>query len=56
MQMVIGTRKWSSWSMRPWLVARRAGIEVEDIVVALRTLADQQGPRSLFAVFASARC
>ncbi len=38
MQMVIGTRKWSSWSMRPWLVARRAGLEVEDIVVALRTL------------------
>ena len=38
MQMVIGTRKWSSWSMRPWLVARRAGLEVEDIVVPLRTL------------------
>jgi glutathione S-transferase len=38
MQMVIGTRNWSTWSMRPWLVARRAGLEVEDIVVALRTL------------------
>jgi glutathione S-transferase len=38
MQMVIGTHKWSSWSMRPWLVARRAGLEVEDIVVPLRTL------------------
>jgi len=37
MQMVIGTRKWSSWSMRPWLAARRAGLQVEDIVVALRT-------------------
>jgi glutathione S-transferase len=37
MQMVIGTRKWSTWSMRPWLVARRAGLEVEDIVVPLRT-------------------
>src|SRR5438067_8963518 len=36
MQMVIGTRKWSTWSMRPWLVARRAGLPVEDIVVALR--------------------
>ena len=38
MQMVIGTPKWSSWSMRPWLVARRAGLEVEDVVVSLRTL------------------
>jgi glutathione S-transferase len=37
MQMVIGTRKWSTWSMRPWLVARRAGLPVEDVVVALRT-------------------
>jgi glutathione S-transferase len=37
MQMVIGTRRWSSWSMRPWLVARRAGAQVEDILVTLRT-------------------
>lgn len=38
MQMVIGTRKWSTWSMRPWLVARRAGLMFEDVVVPLRTL------------------
>jgi glutathione S-transferase len=37
MQMVIGTRKWSTWSMRPWLVARRAGLDFEDVVVTLRT-------------------
>ena len=37
MKMVVGTRKWSSWSMRPWLVARRAGLVTQDIVVALRT-------------------
>jgi glutathione S-transferase len=37
MQMVIGTRKWSSWSMRPWLVAKRAELAVEDVVVPLRT-------------------
>jgi glutathione S-transferase len=37
MKMVVGTRKWSSWSMRPWLAARRAGLVTEDIVVALRT-------------------
>jgi glutathione S-transferase len=37
MQMVIGTRKWSSWSMRPWLVAKRAGLQFEDVEVTLRT-------------------
>jgi glutathione S-transferase len=37
MQMVIGTRKWSSWSLRPWLVAKRAGLPLEDILVTLRT-------------------
>ena len=37
MQMVIGTRSWSSWSLRPWLVARRAGAPLQDILVPLRT-------------------
>jgi glutathione S-transferase len=37
MKMVIGTRKWSSWSMRPWLVARHAGLPFEEIQVTLRT-------------------
>ncbi len=37
MQMVIGTRAWSSWSLRPWLVAKRAGADLEDILVPLRT-------------------
>ncbi len=37
MQMVIGTRAWSSWSLRPWLAARRAGAQFEDILVPLRT-------------------
>jgi glutathione S-transferase len=37
MQMVIGTRKWSSWSLRPWLAAKRAGLVFDDVLVALRT-------------------
>lgn len=37
MQLVIGTRKWSTWSMRPWLVMKRAGLSFEDIVTPLRT-------------------
>ena len=38
MQLVIGTRKWSSWSMRPWLVMKRLGLDFEDILVPLRTV------------------
>jgi glutathione S-transferase len=53
MQMVIGTRNWSTWSMRPWLVARRAGLEVEDLVVALRTL---ETSKALAAYSPSAQC
>jgi glutathione S-transferase len=53
MQMVIGTRKWSTWSMRPWLVARRAGLEVEDILVALRT---PQTAKALEAYSPSGQC
>lgn len=37
MKMVIGTRKWSSWSMRPWLVARHAGLSFDEVLVPLRT-------------------
>jgi len=38
MKLVIGTRKWSSWSMRPWLVMKRAGLAFDEIAVALRRL------------------
>jgi glutathione S-transferase len=38
MKLVIGTRKWSSWSMRPWLVMTRAELAFEDILVPLRQL------------------
>lgn len=36
MKLVIGTRKWSSWSLRPWLVLKRAGAAFEEVVVPLR--------------------
>jgi glutathione S-transferase len=36
MQLVIGTRKWSTWSLRPWLVLRRLGQPFSEIVVTLR--------------------
>ncbi|HEY8571557.1 glutathione S-transferase family protein [Phenylobacterium sp.] len=36
MELVIGTKKWSSWSMRPWLVARRGGFEFTETLIQLR--------------------
>lgn len=36
MQLVIGTKKWSTWSMRPWLVLKRAGIAFEEVLIELR--------------------
>lgn len=36
MQIVIGTRKWSTWSLRPWLVLKRSGLAFEEVLVPLR--------------------
>ena len=33
--LVIGTRRYSSWSMRGWLVVRLAGLDVTEQVVPL---------------------
>ena len=34
-RLVIGTRRYSSWSMRGWLAVRLAGLTVEEIVIPL---------------------
>lgn len=36
MELVIGTRKWSTWSMRPWLAAKRAGAPFTETLITLR--------------------
>ena len=36
MELVIGTRNWSTWSLRPWLVIRRAGAPFTETLVHLR--------------------
>ena len=36
MQLVIGTKKWSTWSLRPWLALKRAGLPFEEMLVELR--------------------
>ena len=34
-RLFIGTRRYSSWSLRGWLVVRLAGLDVEDVVIPL---------------------
>ncbi|MGE5476119.1 MAG: glutathione S-transferase family protein [Bacteroidales bacterium] len=36
MTLVIGTKRYSSWSLRPWLAARMAGVEFDEVLVTLR--------------------
>lgn len=36
MQLVIGDKNWSTWSLRPWLVLKRAGIAFDEAMVHLR--------------------
>jgi len=36
MELVIGTKAWSTWSLRPWLVLKRTGVDFKEIEVALR--------------------
>jgi len=36
MEIVVGTKAWSTWSMRPWLVLRRAGLPFTETLVELR--------------------
>ena len=36
MELVIGTKAWSTWSLRPWLALKRTGADFVEIEVALR--------------------
>jgi glutathione S-transferase len=36
MELIIGTKVWSSWSMRPWLVLKRAGAPFSETLIQLR--------------------
>ncbi|MDZ4843774.1 MAG: glutathione S-transferase family protein [Hyphomicrobium aestuarii] len=35
-ELVIGTKVWSSWSLRPWLLMRECGIPFDETVIELR--------------------
>ena len=34
--LVIGNKNYSSWSLRPWLVMKMAGVAFEELVIPLR--------------------
>src|SRR3569623_2089022 len=36
MELVIGTKAWSTWSMRPWLAIKKTGAEFTETLVQLR--------------------
>ena len=36
MKLIIGDKRWSTWSMRPWLVLHRVGAAFEEVRVPLR--------------------
>jgi len=35
-RLIIGTKNWSSWSLRPWLALRATGVEFDEVVIPLR--------------------
>ena len=36
MELVIGTKRWSTWSLRPWLALKRTGAPFTETLVGLR--------------------
>ncbi len=36
LELVVGTKKWSTWSLRPWLVIKRSGLPFRETLVELR--------------------
>ena len=36
MELVIGTKAWSTWSMRPWLVLKKTGAAFDETLIPLR--------------------
>lgn len=36
MTMILGTKRYSSWSLRPWLAARMAGLDFDEVLITLR--------------------
>jgi len=48
MEIIIGTKAWSSWSMRPWLALKRTGAPFTETLIQLR----QENERSAAQILA----
>ena len=48
--LVIGNKNYSSWSLRPWLAMKMAGVAFEELVNPLRQDATAQDCERLLAV------
>lgn len=46
-RLIVGTKNWSSWSLRPWLALRAGGIEFDEIVIPLRQPDSREKIRAL---------
>ena len=55
MQLYIGNKNYSSWSLRAWLLLRQAGIAFEERRLRLDWSADSQFKRTLLAIAPSGR-
>ena len=53
--LVIGNKNYSSWSLRPWLLMRQAGIEFEEVKLRLSFSDDSPFKRALAAVAPSGK-
>ena len=49
-RLFIGTRRYSSWSMRGWLAVRLAGLDVEEVVIPLVGSGSAEGTAAIKAV------
>jgi glutathione S-transferase len=38
MELIIGTKLWSTWSLRPWLALKRAGADFTETLIQLREI------------------
>lgn len=36
MQLIIGTKRWSTWSLRPWMALRKTGADFTELEIELR--------------------
>lgn len=55
MQLYIGNKNYSSWSLRPWLLMTHAGIPFEEIKLRLSFAADSPFKKSLAAITPTGR-